>query len=885
MLSLVVIAASSSRVLPSVQSLVSDWQLPGPNTDAPVINSLAASVGSSPRLALDFNSWTVPPFIGGTSAASGGGNLALLLDGDPLVAPTHFRQSAFAAERRRTCSGAPMPLPPQCAGSAPLGLYDYSSALRLGSAANSLLFEVNISCPAAAASIVVHPTVLVRRASAFPWVMPYPNDTNKFTFARNGSRIDGVDTVSGAASSVRVWATAAAQTPGAAGAPRFAFTNPPAGSPGHAAVVTLRGSVAIGRTVAEAQQLSDALASDDAWSAAWVAEETAWERRWERAFGGADRASGAADAAGLNASGAFSGALPVLSAEGEEGAALERIYYNSILTVLGTQRAYGGGADAKNVYLTSSGNALAYDCASCYPHIDGKLEVGGAAQYYWDVKQAAVLLSLLDPAGLRAAMRVWLADGLEPLYQSNGIDLLTGQRFGAFYAFNSWSVFFTLMTYVQVSGDIALLSAPLAANCTTGLGVLVAMATSWTNLTMNCSGARADDGLCDARLADYGAFAGNFLECVSSYTGVVPALQATNVMMMRSLAALLDAQAAGATAGGAATGAWSAAQLRAAASVLFNATVEKLAVVDGATGAPSGVYRCLHSGSATAKTTATEVRHVVDFFTLALCASRNGYVGAGAGTERAAHLSASQVRDLIYRYISCESFSPFDSLPPITLTPLRIAGGRDGALLPPRAVGAGVGHRALAHGRPRLRGSLGPRHDGLVRRLASALLRGARHALRLVRRRDGDAALAGEQRAPRAVRPVERRPSRARLLYAAGDSRRRCANALQVNDRCESLQRRRGRVLVRRHRSHRLRVAPPVDRRASRRRRRRGSKAAAAPRTLAAHATAPPQRDSFEPPLPRHARRNRLRRQRRPRAGAARFSRSLITAGGYSDTK
>jgi hypothetical protein len=50
---------------------------------------------------------------------------------------------------------------------------------------------------------------------------------------------------------------------------------------------------------------------------------------------------------------------------------------------------------APRVYITSSGNALSYNCSTCFPHIDDILEIGGSAMYYWDAKQVAVILSPL----------------------------------------------------------------------------------------------------------------------------------------------------------------------------------------------------------------------------------------------------------------------------------------------------------------------------------------------------------------------------------------------------------------------------------------------------------------------------------------------------------
>jgi hypothetical protein len=71
--------------------------------------------------------------------------------------------------------------------------------------------------------------------------------------------------------------------------------------------------------------------------------------------------------------------MPSLVSENED---LSRIYYNSILTVISLERV-NLPLVAPRVYLTSSGNALPYNCSSCLPHINGILEIGGSAMYYW----------------------------------------------------------------------------------------------------------------------------------------------------------------------------------------------------------------------------------------------------------------------------------------------------------------------------------------------------------------------------------------------------------------------------------------------------------------------------------------------------------------------
>jgi hypothetical protein len=89
-------------------------------------------------------------------------------------------------------------------------------------------------------------------------------------------------------------------------------------------------------------------------------------------------------------------------------------------------------------------------------------------------------------------------------------------------------------------------------------------------------------------LADYGGFAGDFLECVPDYTHTVPALQAANAWMLRRTAELWESGwAVGErlstrhNTSGVAGDSPSAEQLRSDAAAIVNATVNRLWVENG----------------------------------------------------------------------------------------------------------------------------------------------------------------------------------------------------------------------------------------------------------------------------------------------------------------
>ena len=118
------------------------------------------------------------------------------------------------------------------------------------------------------------------------------------------------------------------------------------------------------------------------------------------------------------------------------------------------------------------------------------------------------------------------AQGRPAFVNSNGVDAFGGGVFGAWYAFNAVSLFTTVRGYVVTTGDTAFLDHTAGRH--TVREWMRFFAIRWQSFpTPGVEG-----------LADYGGFAGDFLECVSSYVHAVPALQASNAWMMREVALL-----------------------------------------------------------------------------------------------------------------------------------------------------------------------------------------------------------------------------------------------------------------------------------------------------------------------------------------------------------
>ena len=208
------------------------------------------------------------------------------------------------------------------------------------------------------------------------------------------------------------------------------------------------------------------------------------------------------------------------------------------------------------------------------PRINGLLEVGAAAAYYWDIKQIAHVISLLDPQAFRDFLAFVLSlppvGGKPGFTASNGIDLFTGTLFGAWYAFNSQAIFTSLHVYLAATGDRSF--AQEVYNGKSVVEWMTVLSSHWKAFALTT--ARQPEPF----LADYGGFAGDFLECVPTYVNAVPALQAGNAWMMRRAAELQESRHALSGRGRDNLG---ADRMRWTAASIVNATVRRLWVPGG----------------------------------------------------------------------------------------------------------------------------------------------------------------------------------------------------------------------------------------------------------------------------------------------------------------
>jgi len=198
----------------------------------------------------------------------------------------------------------------------------------------------------------------------------------------------------------------------------------------------------------------------------------------------------------------FSGHLPLLVTDDEK---LRRVYYMSVVSLLATYRT--NFPLAPRVYVS---NAPEYN---------------NIMVYFWDTREWATVLALLDPAMLKEYLHQWLSKDIHRGYAE---EFLTGSLQGPWYSANDFSVFVQLDTYLNVTGDHAFLSERI--NGKTVLEHMEALATYWKTLVRP-----------GRTLADYGE-AQNLLECVPTYIHEVPSFNAANVWMMRRVAAVLEAE-------------------------------------------------------------------------------------------------------------------------------------------------------------------------------------------------------------------------------------------------------------------------------------------------------------------------------------------------------
>lgn len=285
-----------------------------------------------------------------------------------------------------------------------------------------------------------------------------------------------------------------------------------------------------------------AVASSSHFDDAFKQVKSDWQKRWAAMF--------------MPKNPYFSGHVPVLVTSDKK---MERVYYMSLVSLL-------------SVYRT------------CFPvaprvYVSNTPESNCTMMYFWDTREWATTLALLDPTMLKEYLRSWLS---KDIYKGYAEEYLTGTLQGVWYSANDYSIFILLNDYLNVTGNKDFLNETI--NGKTVLQFMDSMATHWKSLVKP-----------GQILADYGG-AENLLECVPTYINEVASFNAANVWMMRRVAEIQQAEGNNAR----------AKALRSEADTLLRAVMSLY--VPG-----EGVWDALHNDG-----TKVQIRHVFDFATIGL---------------------------------------------------------------------------------------------------------------------------------------------------------------------------------------------------------------------------------------------------------------------------
>jgi len=208
-----------------------------------------------------------------------------------------------------------------------------------------------------------------------------------------------------------------------------------------------------------------------------------WEARWKDVF--------------TPGNGSYSGFLPTFATTDKN---LYELYYLSIVSFLETQQ--------NKVYPTldiafGSNNEWAINQA-----------------YFWEISQFSDMYALLEPKGLKAFIQMCMNVNID---NGNAIDYNNGHIVNHWYAVNDYALFKTIDSYIRINKDFDFLKTVY--NGKTIFEQMYNCATKWEKSFNKEYG-----------LADYGKDPWSFFEAIPDYIHFVPAMNAQNVWMLRSMA-------------------------------------------------------------------------------------------------------------------------------------------------------------------------------------------------------------------------------------------------------------------------------------------------------------------------------------------------------------
>jgi hypothetical protein len=284
----------------------------------------------------------------------------------------------------------------------------------------------------------------------------------------------------------------------------------------------------------------------------------------------------------------FSGSLPVIAPGGNITQAMSTVYYGSVLSLLQCLK-YPPMLPEGHFPTNASGS---------YPFGQWTLPSAGpqkavTTQYLWDTAYASPIFARLEPKGYRAILESLLEADPHAHY---ALDTVSLQPVGPWYSFNDLAMHLLLTSYA----DFASNGDPLGF---WGGQIGGMRAIDWLDLSANfwrtLPRVPSANDSSTVYLADYGG-ASNLLECVPTYLHAVPALNAANVWMMNSTAAIW--RALGNTT--------RADELSAAAEALLPLVLAQYAR-DNVTNEGLGYFACLYPDGER-----VGVQHCIDFLTI-----------------------------------------------------------------------------------------------------------------------------------------------------------------------------------------------------------------------------------------------------------------------------
>lgn len=443
--------------VPNLDELAGQWQDAASLRSLPALNSTCGSAKAAQDV-LAIGNVSFPP------VTMSGGTGGLLIDGKaPVLKQTRW-------------------FPYQILRKGTAGSIGVETSVRMFYTKDGFLFHVvltNTATSSQSFQLEINLSAFTSRHKSWGWDIPRDRVDNRFSVQTgDGGRSLLLADATNQLANVFCFATKPDELTvnGNSGAAVWRVTLPP-----HA-VLPVDYVLAVGEQAAKARTL--AVNGAKHFSRAFAQVQTDWQNRFDAMF-----TPGSPD---------FSGHLPTLVTADER---LRRVYYVSAVSLLCTLRTCF--PVAPRVYVS---NSPEFNCIM---------------EYFWDTREWATTLALLDPAMLKQYLRGWLA---KDIYRGYAQEFLTGSLQGPWYSANDFSVFVQLDDYLNITGDQAFLAEKI--NGQTVLQHMDAIATHWKQLVRP-----------GRTLADYGE-AGNLLECVPTYIHEVPSFNAANVWMMRRLAVI-----------------------------------------------------------------------------------------------------------------------------------------------------------------------------------------------------------------------------------------------------------------------------------------------------------------------------------------------------------